>query len=64
MHESDHGPERSPPVTGAAESDPKRHFGTNNCRTAKGSFDHLVGRLTGHFFAMRSRDMTTGYTYR
>jgi hypothetical protein len=30
-------------VTGEAASDPERHFATTNCRTAKGSFDHLVG---------------------
>jgi hypothetical protein len=28
---------------GAAEDDPTRHFGTANCRSAKGSFNHLVG---------------------
>jgi len=26
-----------------AVRDPSRHFGTLNCRIAKGSFDHLVG---------------------
>ena len=36
--------------SGAAENDPTRHFDTENCRTAKGSLDHLVG---GHLHDQR-----------
>jgi hypothetical protein len=39
-----------PPFTGAAVHDPQRHFAPVNCRTAKGSFDHLV---SGHKKGLR-----------